>query len=82
MATKAIVDLKNIKVLDSVIEVEILIVYEQGGIKEIGIQKVFGTIPVGLTETGITNQLKTIASGALLEFAGLTIQTSEIVRGR
>ena len=82
MATKAIVNLDGMKVLDGSLQADISIFHEQGTMKELAVQKVFGTIPSGLSETGITNQLKTIASGALLEFAGLTITTAEIVRGK
>ena len=82
MATKAIVDLRDLKVLDGTIVAEISVLYEQGEMKEIATQKVFGTIPTGLTDSSVTNQLKSIASGLLLEFAGLTITTAEIVRGR
>jgi hypothetical protein len=82
MATKAIVDLKDLKVLDGTIVVEISVLYEQGEMKEISTQKVFGTIPTGLTDSSVTTQLKSIASGLLLEFAGLTITPAEIVRGR
>lgn len=83
MATKAIVNLDDMKVLDGVIQADISVLYADGAqMAELATQKVFGTIPVGLTEGGITSQLKTIASGMLSEFAGLTIQTAEIVRGK
>lgn len=81
MATQATVWLRNLQVQGGAFMADVVVVHDPGGgLVELATQKTFGVIPVGLTDSGVTAQLKAIAAGVLLEFAGRTVATADIVR--